>query len=218
MDPAKVIINGQPIGTEIGDTVFALNEKGIASYTDVSHQWIWTDPMTGPAVWLMPDLMAEMKNGDAAATQVHQKLLDFFQLSFGMLRASYRNPNSGGEWGPLTDPNHTGGAHSDANYGLRVRGWLTLPAIWRTTTGRSPMPPIGTETTTPNIPGRFSNRAGLPKVCWKISCIGRRIRTVTRTSGVSPASIRMGSSATIALRARLTRPCGLWVWLAHCSL
>lgn len=130
VDPATVIFNGSPIGTDYGDGFFRLNEKGVITFNDLSHQWRFTDPMTGPAVWLMPDLLADVRSGNSVATTLHEHLVRFFQLSFGN-PVSYREINSpGARWGQLTDTNHTEGAFSDANLGHRFRGWVTLPAIW----------------------------------------------------------------------------------------
>lgn len=130
VDPATVLFNGVPIGTDYGDGFYKLNEKGVISFNDISHQWRFTDPMTGPAVWIMPDLLADVRNGNPAAAVLQEHIVRFFQLSFGN-PPGYREINSpGARWGQLTDTDRTEGAFSDANLGHRFRGWRMLPAIW----------------------------------------------------------------------------------------
>lgn len=128
LDPAGVIINGNPVAGDYGDGLFRLNLYGIVSHTDLSHQWVFTDPLTGPCVWLLQDLRTDAKGGNAAAVALNEKMLSFFQVSFGAVWYSYRQPNT--IWGSLNKPEYLEGAFSDGNLGHRMRGWITLPAIW----------------------------------------------------------------------------------------
>lgn len=131
VDPSEVVINGRPIGTDYCDGLFRLNEYGIVVHNDLSHHWRFTDPLTGPAVWIQSDLQADIRNQDPAAIALREKLLRFFQCaSFGN-DMPYRDVDGdAGRWGNLTDANHSEGAFADANLGHRMRGWVTLPAIW----------------------------------------------------------------------------------------
>ncbi|WP_075089377.1 hypothetical protein [Verrucomicrobium spinosum] len=207
VDPATVLFNGTPIGTDYGDGFFRLNEKGVIKFNDLSHQWRFTDPMTGPAVWLMPDLLADVRSGNAVATALHEHLVRFFQLSFGN-PVSYREINSpGARWGQLTDTNHTEGAFSDANLGHRFRGWVTLPAIWLTTTGPSPTFPIGTQATTVPSPPRCTCPAGRRMGCWMTMSSGFATRSAMHTSLASLASSPTARYLITPIPPAM-RPCG----------
>lgn len=128
LDPAEVLYNGSPIGTDFGDGLFMLNGVGAISHTELSQQFDWADPITGPVVWILPELLAEAKSGDPVAIALHEKIVYYFQISFGAPKGTYRGlvwP-----WGPIRDPNRSAGAFSDANIHHRFRSWLALPAIW----------------------------------------------------------------------------------------
>jgi hypothetical protein len=130
MDPDEVIYNGQPIGDGVyGDGFFGLNQGMLAtSYNFLTHPWRIFDPLVGPSVWLMPDILDDYNNGDAQAIRLRQKLVEFFQMPFGLNDGYYRNPVN--RWGDISDPDHFEGAISDANMGHLHRSWLSLPAIW----------------------------------------------------------------------------------------
>lgn len=133
LDPAQALFDGVPIGPDFGDGVFNLLYQGVASTTDITHQWIWIDPVTGPSVWLMPDLLAGIRSGDAASIALHEKILNYFQLAFGAESNAYRNLRRPLHvWGGMAPElvGHTDGAFSDGNLGHRFRAWLTLPTLW----------------------------------------------------------------------------------------
>ncbi len=127
-----VVIHGKPLSVHYGDGFNLLEGKtGILQHNFVSHPWRTYDALSGPAIWLMPDLMADVRAGDPQATQVHEQLVRIFQLTFSN-PASYQNTNDEeARWGDLTDPHHTEGAYSDANLGHRLRSWMTLLGIWQ---------------------------------------------------------------------------------------
>ena len=126
-----VIINGKPISAHYGDGFNLLSGKtAILEHNFVSHPWRAYDALSGPAIWLMPDLMADVRRDDPLARQVHEQLVRIFQLTFSN-PAAYQNSNDDeARWGDLTDPHHTEGAYSDANLGHRLRSWMTLLGIW----------------------------------------------------------------------------------------
>ncbi len=126
----NVLVPAHPIGTDYGDGFYRLSEYGVVSYNDLTHQWRFTDPLLGPAAWIMADLLAEMRTGDQTAADLHERLVRFFQICYGN-QPSYRIIDSpDARWGNLTDTQHTEGAFSDANLGHRFRGWMMLPAVW----------------------------------------------------------------------------------------
>ncbi len=125
-----VIIDGKPIGPDYGDGFFLLNEHKIMNYNFLSHPWRITDPVTGPVVWLMPELGKEVRAGDASGVALHEKLIRLFQICFGNPRNYRKLDDPRGRWGRVTDPNHSEGGLSDANLGHKIRGWVVLPAIW----------------------------------------------------------------------------------------
>lgn len=126
-----VVINGKALSSHYGDGFNLLTGKAdILQYNFISHPWRAYDALSGPAIWLMPDLMADVRTGDPLAKRVHEQLVRIFQLTFSN-PANYQNTNDDeARWGDLTDPHHTEGAYSDANLGHRLRSWMTLLSIW----------------------------------------------------------------------------------------
>lgn len=130
IDPAQVVINGSPIGGDYGDGIMRLWEKKILSYNDTTHSWIWTDAVTGPAVWLQADLLNDIARGDAAAKALHESLVRFLQIGYGLPIDNREVNDPSARWGQLVNANYTEGAFADANHFHRLRGWLALPTIW----------------------------------------------------------------------------------------
>jgi chondroitin AC lyase len=126
-----LVVDGTPVSTDMGDGFMRLSEDlGIESFNYLSHQWPVTDPIAGAATWLIPEIFADAREGDAQALALHEKLVRFFQLCFAATPQFRKADDPGARWGMLTDTNHTEGAFSDANRGHRSRSWLCLLAIW----------------------------------------------------------------------------------------
>ena len=126
-----VVINGKPISPHYGDGFNLLTGKvDILQYNFISHPWRAYDALAGPAIWVMPELMADVRAHDPLAKRVHEQLVRVFQLTFSNPANYQSNNNDEARWGDLTDPHHTEGAYSDANLGHRLRSWMTLLGIW----------------------------------------------------------------------------------------
>lgn len=129
IDPAEVVVNGSPIGSDYGDGIMRLWEKKIVNYNETTHSWIWTDAVTGPAVWIQSDLLNDIARGDAAAKALHDSLARFVQIGYGLPIDNRDVNDPEARWGRLVDTHYAQGAFADANHFHRLRGWLALPAI-----------------------------------------------------------------------------------------
>jgi len=126
-----VVIDGKPISSNYGDGFNLLEGSlGMVEHNYISHPWRFHDALSGPAVWLMPELLKDARAGDPLAIRTHEKLIRIFQLAFSNPPSYQASDNEAGRWGDLTDPHHTEGAYSDANLGHRLRSWMTLLGIW----------------------------------------------------------------------------------------
>ncbi len=133
MDPDEVIFDGQPIGEGYyGDGFYGLNDNGFkaTTFSFLSHPWRVPDPLVGPSVWLMPEILSDYGSGDPQAIRLREKLVEIYQMPFGLVPSYRQIDNPDARWGQLTDTNHTEGALSDANLGHLSRSWLNLPTIW----------------------------------------------------------------------------------------
>jgi hypothetical protein len=126
-----VQIKGKPLSRNYGDGFAMLcGSTRVISYNFTSHPWRIYDPICGPALWLMPEIDAESRAGDAHARRLHERLVRFFQLAFCNPENYQAVTNPDGRWGQLTDTNHTEGGYADANLGHRLRAWLAMFGIW----------------------------------------------------------------------------------------
>jgi hypothetical protein len=126
-----VVIGGKPISPNYGDGFGMLSGKpDILQYNYISHPWRAYDALSGPAVWLTPDLTADLQAGDLQAKQVREQLVRIFQITFSNPPNYQETTSDDARWGDLTDPHHSEGAYSDANLGHRLRSWMTLLGIW----------------------------------------------------------------------------------------
>jgi hypothetical protein len=126
-----LIVNNKPISRAYGDGFNMLGGKlDIVAYNYLSHPWRFYDALSGPAIWLMPDLMADIQQGDAQAKQVHEQMIRIFQLAFSNPPNYQETADERARWGNLNDPHHSEGAYSDANLGHRLRTWMCLLGIW----------------------------------------------------------------------------------------
>ena len=138
-----LLIDGKPISTNFGDgfarltaeverskKMWPTGDPDVLDYHFISHPWRVYDALSGPAIWLLPDLTADIQAGDPVARRVQEQLVRIFQLAFSN-PANYQKVNDpDGRWGVLTDANHTEGAYADANLGHRLRTWMILLGIW----------------------------------------------------------------------------------------
>jgi hypothetical protein len=127
----ELVLNNNPISRHYGDGFSRLGGGlDIVAYNYLSHPWRFYDALSGPGIWLMPDLMADIQKGDAQAKQVHEQMIRIFQLAFSNPPNYQETADEGARWGNLTDPHHSEGAYSDANLGHRLRTWMCQLGIW----------------------------------------------------------------------------------------
>ncbi|RZK91799.1 MAG: silent information regulator protein Sir2, partial [Pedobacter sp.] len=125
-----VIIDGKPIGNCTGDGFANLKLYNLIEEQVVTHQWVISDALIAPAVHLMPQIIAEMKQGDKQAESVYYDLVRFYQTAMAEV-ANRRDVNDPTErWGKITDTLRSSGAWADANLGHRSRMMLALPIMW----------------------------------------------------------------------------------------
>ncbi|PTS92407.1 silent information regulator protein Sir2 [Pedobacter sp. HMWF019] len=125
-----VIIAGKPIGNCTGDGFANLRLHNLIEEQVVTHQWVISDALIAPVVHLMPEMIAEMKNGDKQAERVYYDLVRFYQTAMAEV-ANRRAVNDPAErWGKITDTLRSSGAWADANLGHRSRMMLALPIMW----------------------------------------------------------------------------------------
>ncbi len=124
------LLGGKPIGEYMGDGFMALADHNLLSHQVATHHWTLTDPMVGVALPLLPDLLEDLERGDERAVEIHNNLINFFQISSSIVsqRRAIDDPTQ--RWGELQDTIRSSGAWSDANLGHRSRTLLALPIIW----------------------------------------------------------------------------------------
>ncbi|SHE81631.1 Polysaccharide lyase family 8, C-terminal beta-sandwich domain [Mariniphaga anaerophila] len=125
-----VYVNGKPIGEYTGDGFANLVEHKMMGHQVCTHQWVISDPLVAPAVHLMPDLLAEMKEENNEATEVYNALVQFYQVFTSIIKQRRAIDDPSQRWGEIQDTIYSEGAWADANLGHRLRIMLALPIIW----------------------------------------------------------------------------------------
>lgn len=125
----EVIINGKSIGKYTGDATSLLPIYKLAQAKNMEHQWRFTDPLLLPILTLMPDIIQGINNGDKESIELHNNLINYFQLFTALVKARRKIINNP-RWGNIVDPHYSSGAWADANLGHRSRTLLALPIIW----------------------------------------------------------------------------------------
>lgn len=126
----EMIIDGEPIGTEVGDGLALMPSRKMCGEQTPTHQWMLTDGLVTPILHLMPDLLEHERKGDRQAAQLHDDLVRYFQVFMSIVKARRRIDDPGNRWGELRDTVYSSGAWADANLGHRSRTMMALPLIW----------------------------------------------------------------------------------------
>lgn len=126
----EVMVDGKPVGNCTGNGFSMLQAHKMAGMQIPTHQWQMTDALIVPALYLMPDLLEGIKNGDKTCLQVHDALIRYMQIFFSEIKSRRAINNPDGRWGELQDTIYSSGAWADANLGHRSRTMLALPIIW----------------------------------------------------------------------------------------
>ncbi len=124
------LVGGKPIGPYMGDGFQLLADKKKISHQLATHHWNMTDPMICPSFNLMPDLLKDIEKGNKKAIEVHNGLINYFQISSSITTSRRRIDDPDNRWGEIRDTLSSSGAWADANLGHRSRTLLALPVIW----------------------------------------------------------------------------------------
>lgn len=130
VEGSDVQINGKPIGDCTGDGFSLLQMHKMAGHQIPTHQWVMTDPLVVPSLYLMPDLLKGIQAQDATSMQVHNALIRYYQVFMSIIKSRRAIDNPAQRWGEIQDTLYSSGAWADANLGHRSRTMLALPIIW----------------------------------------------------------------------------------------
>lgn len=125
-----VLVEGIPIGSELGDGFSRLAENDYVSAKLLTHQWRVTDALGAPLVGIWSELLDDKASGDADAVELYDATLRFYQLFFSIVPDRREMDNPTGRWGEIADANYSEGAWSDANIHHRMRTLRALPILW----------------------------------------------------------------------------------------
>lgn len=126
----EVEINGKPIGNCTGDGFSLLQANKLAGNQRPTHQWVLTDPLIVPSLYLIPDIRKGMQENDTTCLKVHDALIRYNQLFMSIVKKRRAIDNPTERWGEIQDTLYSSGAWADANLGHRSRTMLALPLIW----------------------------------------------------------------------------------------
>lgn len=125
-----LIVNGRPIGEEIGDGFSRLGEHNYASHSLVTHQWRATDALAAPLVHVWPEVIEEISKGDRQAQQLYDAVIKYYQLFFSVEPRRRAMADENQRWQNISDTNYSEGAWADANIGHRMRTLMAMPILW----------------------------------------------------------------------------------------
>lgn len=123
-------IDGKPIGDCTGDGFSLLQANKMAGTPTSTHQWVMTDPLVVPALYLIPNILKGIQENDETCLKVHDALIRYNQLFMSIIKSRRAIDNPKERWGEIQDTLYSSGAWADANLGHRSRTMLALPIIW----------------------------------------------------------------------------------------
>lgn len=127
---SDILVDGKPIGPHIGDGTSMLQQYKWASHQVLTHQWVLTDPLVVPVLYLMPEILEGIAEGDEKSRELYDSLVRYFQVATAIVKGRRAIDNPEERWGEIQNPNYSSGAWADANLGHRSRTLLALPIIW----------------------------------------------------------------------------------------
>ncbi|GAA6203657.1 polysaccharide lyase family 8 super-sandwich domain-containing protein [Thalassotalea sp. SU-HH00458] len=95
----------------------------------LTHQWNFTDPLAGAAVFIAEDFIADIDNGVTEAVEAHDALHHFLNIAAFDIPLEWR-VSSRLRYYMEDFLSESPGALGDANRGHRLRTWALLPVIW----------------------------------------------------------------------------------------
>ncbi|MXW29875.1 MAG: hypothetical protein F4X54_05960 [Chloroflexi bacterium] len=103
--------------------------SGVVPYGDRTHQWLYSDPISGAAVLIYRDLLADLHDGVQPARDAKERLFRLLQHVNFDLPDGWRMPTDVRYYLP-DQLSESSGAWADANRHHRMRSWATMPVIW----------------------------------------------------------------------------------------
>ena len=125
-----VLIDGKPIGHELGDGFSLLSEYKLAGHDLLTHQWRTVDGLGAPLVQVWPEVIEDIANGDEQAQQLYDAVIRYYQLFFSIVPQRRRMDDARQRWKNISDANYSEGAWADANIGHRMRSLMVMPILW----------------------------------------------------------------------------------------
>ena len=98
-------------------------------YGDRTHQWLYGDPISGVAVLIYRDLLADLHDGVQPARDVKERLFRLLQHVNFDLPEEWRMPSDIRYYLPRQLA-ESSGAWADGNRHHRMRSWAAMPVIW----------------------------------------------------------------------------------------
>ena len=99
------------------------------TYGDRTHQWLFSDPVSGAAVLIYRDLIADLHDGVQPATDAKERLFRMLQYVNFDLPEGWRMPSDVRYYLPFQLA-ESSGAWADANRHHRMRSWAAMPVLW----------------------------------------------------------------------------------------
>ena len=94
----------------------------------LTRQWIFTDAISGAAVLILADLIADLNNGVERAGKVRERLFRLLQINFDLPK-KWRVPTNIIYY-QINKLSKSAGGFADANRHHRMRSWAAMVAIW----------------------------------------------------------------------------------------
>lgn len=103
--------------------------SGAIPYGDRTHQWLYSDPISGAAVLVYRDLIADVRDGVQSASDAKERLFRLLQHVNFDLPDGWRMPSDIRYYLPRQLA-ESSGAWADGNRHHRMRSWAAMPVIW----------------------------------------------------------------------------------------
>ena len=103
--------------------------SGVVPYGDRTHQWLYSDPISGAAVLIYRDLLADLHDGVQPARDAKERLFRLLQHVNFDLPDGWRMPTDVRYYLP-DQLAESSGAWADANRHHRMRSWAAMPVLW----------------------------------------------------------------------------------------